>query len=64
METQQSGTNKEKFDEIIDQLIVYGENTDEMILWKEIFMDMSDEQQKEIYDLCEKELSQLKEIKE
>ena len=54
--------DKEKFDDIIDQLIVYGEKTDEMILWKGIFMDLSDEQQKEIFEICEKELEKLKEI--
>ncbi len=58
------GVNKEQFDEVIDQLIVYGEKTDEMILWKEIFMDLSDEQQKEIFEICEKELKKLKKIGE
>jgi hypothetical protein len=44
---------------ILNKLVEFGEDKDELEYWKDIFPDLNEERQKEVYQLFEEELSKL-----
>ena len=51
--------NKEELNKTINELISLGEDPEELKYWQEIFDDLPENQQKEVFALFEQELGQL-----
>jgi hypothetical protein len=48
-----------ELNELIDELIKHGEDRDELQYWKDIYPDLSEEEQQKILDSLKKELVEL-----
>ena len=55
-----SNVSDTQFKAVVDELIAQGEDREEMEYWADIFSDLPPEKQKEILELFEKELEELK----
>lgn len=51
--------NKEELQKIISKLIELGEDKDELTYWFDIFDDLSEEKQKEVFSNLQEELTKL-----
>lgn len=51
--------DKEKLKQIIEKLIELGEDKDELAYWLDIFDDLTEEKQKEIFSNLKEELTKL-----
>jgi len=50
---------QEELNDILNKLIVLGEDKDELDYWRDIFADLSEEKQKEVFNLFKLELEKL-----